>query len=101
MNKKELKATKNKLSTSTTENEALKQQVAELESKLTVANSQENQSSDSNEKVKELEKQLTEEKSKFTDLEKEQEDLLVCMGKGVNFVICSRVCTKLSIDMIT
>lgn len=81
MNKKELKATKNKLSTSTTENEALKQQVAELESKLTAANSQENQSSDSNEKVKELEKQLTEEKSKFTDLEKEQEDLLVCMGK--------------------
>lgn len=101
MNKKELKATKNKLSTSTTENEALKQQVAELESKLTAANSQENQSSDSNEKVKELEKQLTEEKSKFTDLEKEQEDLLVCMGKESILLFVREYVLKLSIDMIT
>lgn len=101
MNKNELKATKNKLSTSTTENEALKQQVAELESKLTAANSQENQSSDSNEKVKELEKQLTEEKSKFTDLEKEQEDLLVCMGKESILLFVREYVLKLSIDMIT
>jgi hypothetical protein len=36
---------------------------------------------DQSSKVQELEKQLAEEKSKFTDLEKEQEDLLVCMGK--------------------
>lgn len=28
-----------------------------------------------------MEKQLTEEKNRFSELEKEQEDLLVCMGK--------------------
>jgi hypothetical protein len=32
-------------------------------------------------KAKELEKKLAEEKNKFSELEKEQEDLLVCMGK--------------------
>jgi hypothetical protein len=52
------------------ENNKLKAQLAELQ----------NKSEDSG-RVKELEEQLAEEKSKYSEMEKEHEDLLVCLGK--------------------
>lgn len=80
---------KNELSTAATDNTALRQQVSELESNLkaasTAADEAKSKPPAENEeqalKIKELEKKLGEEKTKYSELEKEQEDLLVCMGK--------------------
>lgn len=80
---------KNELSTAATDNTALKQQVTELESKLkaasTAADKIKSQPPLENEeqalKVKVLEKKLDEEMARYSELEKEQEDLLVCMGR--------------------
>lgn len=57
----------------------LKQRISELESKPKLPPPPPN---DQSFKLKALEKQLSEEKNKFSELEKEQEDLLVCMGKS-------------------
>lgn len=80
---------KSELTAAATEKTLLREQVSQLEAKLAAAEAKaaekasqapvvdEKQSA----RIKELEKQLADEKAKFTDLEKEQEDLLVCMGK--------------------
>ncbi|CAO3634660.1 unnamed protein product [Mucor hiemalis] len=76
----ELKSTKSELTNVTEENASLKQSISTLETNLTKVSS--GPPSDAQLlKTRELEKKLAEEKSKFSDLEKEQEDLLVCMGK--------------------
>lgn len=70
----------------------MKQNISTLETNLTKVSS--GPPSDAQlSKTRELEKKLAEEKSKFTDLEKEQEDLLVCMGK----VLKGRDCTEFHI----
>ncbi|CEP09719.1 hypothetical protein [Parasitella parasitica] len=80
---------KNELTAAATEKMSLQQQISDLEAKLAVAEAKAaekpSQAPIADEKqtarIKELEKQLDEEKAKFADLEKEQEDLLVCMGE--------------------
>lgn len=72
-----------------TDKASLEEQVSDLKTKLAAAETEAAKKSSQppavDEKqaalIKELEKQLAEEKAKFADLEKEQEDLLVCMGK--------------------
>ncbi|KAI8047930.1 p115 like vesicle tethering protein [Thamnidium elegans] len=59
------------------ENALLKQRISELENQPKLSPPPNDQSF----KLKALEKQLAEEKGKFSELEKEQEDLLVCMGE--------------------
>lgn len=80
---------KNELTSAATDKASLEEQVSDLRSKLAAAEAEaaikssqppaenENQTA----RIKELEEQLAIEKAKFADLEKEQEDLLVCMGK--------------------
>lgn len=77
--KRELKSAKDELITTAEENAMLKQRISELESKPKLPPPPPN---DQSFKLKALEKQLSEEKNKFSELEKEQEDLLVCMGKS-------------------
>ncbi|KAI8891166.1 hypothetical protein K501DRAFT_327824 [Backusella circina FSU 941] len=60
---------KSDLAAQVEENNKLKTQLAELQNK-----------SENSGRVKELEDELAEEKSRYLELEKEQEDLLVCMG---------------------
>jgi aminoglycoside phosphotransferase len=80
---------KSELTAAATEKISLREQISQLEAKLAAAEAKAtekvSQASVVDEKqaarIKELEKQLVDEKVKFTDLEKEQEDLLVCMGK--------------------
>lgn len=80
MLQQELKSTQTELTNVTEENVSLKQNISTLETNLTKVSS--GPPSDAQlSKTRELEKKLAEEKSRFTDLEKEQEDLLVCMGK--------------------
>ncbi|KAI9473710.1 MAG: p115 like vesicle tethering protein [Benjaminiella poitrasii] len=76
---------RSELSTAATDNTSLKQQISELKSNLDTTVSQ---STSINEeqtlKITELEKKLEQEQDKFVQLEKEQEDLLVCMGKPIS-----------------
>ncbi|KAI8084073.1 p115 like vesicle tethering protein [Gilbertella persicaria] len=76
---------RNELKTAATENTTLKERISELESKLKETESKLIAAPAMNEeqtaKINALEKQLADEKTKYTDLEKEQEDLLVCMGE--------------------
>jgi len=80
---------KNELTLAATDKASLEEQVSDLKTKLAAAETEAAKKSSQppavDEKqaalIKELEKQLAEEKAKFADLEKEQEDLLVCMGK--------------------
>lgn len=72
---------KGELSTAAADNSNLRNQVADLEAKLKAAENVEPQpNEEQTAKIKELEKQLEQEKQKYSELEKEQEDLLVCMG---------------------
>ncbi|EPB81545.1 hypothetical protein HMPREF1544_11735 [Mucor circinelloides 1006PhL] len=80
---------KNELTLAATDKASLEEQVSDLKTKLAAAETEAAKKSSQppavDEKqaalIKELEKQLAEEKAKFADLEKEQEDLLVCMGE--------------------
>lgn len=65
------------------ENASLKQQISELKTKS--KSPPPPPPNDQHFKLKALEKQLEEEKNKYSELEKEQEDLLVCMGKYIRF----------------
>ncbi|KAI7897457.1 p115 like vesicle tethering protein [Cokeromyces recurvatus] len=70
------------LVTAATDNTNLKQYISELETKLNATASQPTPINDEQAlKITELEKKIEEEKDKFMQLEKEQEDLLVCMGE--------------------
>jgi predicted RNase H-like nuclease (RuvC/YqgF family) len=79
---------KNELSTAATDNTALRQQVSELEDKLKAVSIAADEAKskppveneEQAQKIKELEKKLSQEQTKYSELEKEQEDLLVCMG---------------------
>ncbi|KAG2210898.1 hypothetical protein INT47_000052 [Mucor saturninus] len=76
--KHELKTAQDELITAADESASLKKQISELETK---SKSPPPPPNDQHFKLKALEKQLAEEKNKFSELEKEQEDLLVCMGE--------------------
>lgn len=73
---------KGELTTAAADNSKLRDEISDLKAKLKAAEDaapavSEEQSS----KIAELEKLLAEEKKRYSELEKEQEDLLVCMGK--------------------
>ncbi|KAI8380584.1 p115 like vesicle tethering protein [Choanephora cucurbitarum] len=81
---------RSELKTAADDNTSLKSRISELERKLTETEAKLKESEDKSSsipnkdqeaKIKELEEQLAAEKNKHTDLEKEQEDLLVCMGE--------------------
>lgn len=68
----------------TKENASLKEKASELEAK------------DQSSKIKELEEKLVEQQAKFEELEKEQEDVLVLMGKKKKHEVYIK-CLSLSI----